>query len=822
MKVELTDVKYTVYKPQDLWTQWADSQEFSREPGSFSTWVNGHITSGAYTYMVDGKVLSIQSYIHGEQHYLYRQTKRRLIREYKGKKHQKEHKPRTMLASEYANSQELKNDIRDRLSEKPEYMRLTAPTAGEDQFIRKNYNEYVKAVKERWLHKCTEFEADELDRMTAQDVYDFFAVVDAETLIDHKNLSGYLRRSISQILRISPQLYLTEFGATPAVQIRKLAEGIQAAELFEMLMPADWENDYLLGTIKCAAYFDRYPSDHKRSRRILKEYFTWAGIDAVLEEYALSWADSEMNQEFIFTALRKNRMYQRVLGEYWEEVSRRERIQAEILKQIPEDFVDLYPAARTMFRHFVLHIGPTNSGKSYESLQAFCEAETGVYLAPLRLLAYEVYESTNASGVLCNMITGEEMKLVEGARHVASTIEMLNLENHYSVAVIDEAQMLEDEERGGSWTSAIMGVCADVIHVCAAPHARKILISLIEDCGDSWELVEHNRKAPISFERNRFQFPQSVRKNDALIVFSKKAVIACAAVLQKDGWRVSTIYGALPYDVRQKEVQKLGIETDVVVATDAIGMGLNLPIERVVFLQTRKFDGHRNRFLNAAEVQQIAGRAGRMGVFSCGFYTSEFNSGIIHKLYRSGVPDIQHVKVEFPRTLISVEGRLSELMEQWSRIPSHGIYEIGGVLTQIKLCKELESYTDDKQLIYRFVTIPYEERNQDLHELWLNLFESVHEGKGFDAQVYFEELSENITLEELEYLYKVYDLLYYYYRINSDTAGQNQVSLRKADISERITRLLSEQKLPERKCECCGKTLPWDSEYKFCDRCFRA
>jgi ATP-dependent RNA helicase SUPV3L1/SUV3 len=142
-----------------------------------------------------------------------------------------------------------------------------------------------------------------------------------------------------------------------------------------------------------------------------------------------------------------------------------------VLTEIPDNYVDLYPAARSMKRHFVLHIGPTNSGKTHDAIEELIHADNGIYLAPLRLLAFELYERMNRGECPCSLVTGEEQFIIDGARHQSSTIEMLNVGQRYDVAVIDEAQMIADSERGGAWATAIMGVCAPRVHVCAAPEA---------------------------------------------------------------------------------------------------------------------------------------------------------------------------------------------------------------------------------------------------------------------------------------------------------------------------------------------------------------
>ena len=341
--------------------------------------------------------------------------------------------------------------------------------------------------------------------------------------------------------------------------------------------------------------------------------------------------------------------------QYLEEMHARmeeERLKNAVLTAIPERIRDAYPAARKLKRRFVLHIGPTNSGKTYEALQKFQNAEEAVYLAPLRLLALEVYETTNMF-LPCSLLTGEEEDIMPGATHISETIEMADLSRHYDMAVIDEAQMISDPSRGGAWTAAILGLCADEIHICMAPHAESIIRKLIAYCGD--EIVETDRRdrmTPLIEDTEDFSFPESVMRGDALIVFSKKSVISCAAELQAKGISCSMIYGALPYETRRAETDRFAKgETSVVVATDAIGMGLNLPIKRVVFLETEKFDGYGRRDLLPEEIQQIAGRAGRKGLYECGYYASSKRKSFIRSSMTRSPSAILFARLGFPRML---------------------------------------------------------------------------------------------------------------------------------------------------------------------------
>ena len=113
-----------------------------------------------------------------------------------------------------------------------------------------------------------------------------------------------------------------------------------------------------------------------------------------------------------------------------------------------------------------MHVGPTNSGKTHHALNVLQSSTTGVYAGPLRLLAHEVYERLNSIGIACNLLTGEERRENSRVGRWSATVEMTPLGFDFDVAVIDECQMLADAQRGWAWTQALLGVCANEVHVC--------------------------------------------------------------------------------------------------------------------------------------------------------------------------------------------------------------------------------------------------------------------------------------------------------------------------------------------------------------------
>lgn len=287
-----------------------------------------------------------------------------------------------------------------------------------------------------------------------------------------------------------------------------------------------------------------------------------------------------------------------------------------------DDYANNFPIARGLNRNIKLIVGPTNSGKTFEALETLKNANSGVYLAPLRLLAMEVFDKLNSAGIPCNLHTGEEHIDMPGAKHTASTIEMMDSKHIVDVAVIDEFQMLKDNSRGWAWTAALTGVPAKQVFAVGSKEALEMTVQLFKYLKEDYSIIELERKTPLVLLKDPVTV-YDVKKHDIVVAFTRKDVLNIAAQLRKRGLNVSAIYGSLSPEVRRKQSQLFLDGThDVVVATDAIGMGLNLPAARVIFSTTTKFDGKEKRKLLPTEVKQIAGRAGRFGLFEKGEYSA--------------------------------------------------------------------------------------------------------------------------------------------------------------------------------------------------------
>ncbi|XP_045832953.1 DExH-box ATP-dependent RNA helicase DExH18, mitochondrial-like [Trifolium pratense] len=277
-----------------------------------------------------------------------------------------------------------------------------------------------------------------------------------------------------------------------------------------------------------------------------------------------------------------------------------------------------FPFARAMKRKIIYHCGPTNSGKTYNALQRFMEAEKGIYCSPLRLLAMEVFDKVNAKGVYCSLLTGQEKNYIPFSNHVACTVEMASTQELYDVAIIDEIQMMADPYRGYAWTRALLGLKADEIHVCGDPSVLDIVRKVCQDTGDELHEKHYERFKPLVVEaKTLLGNLENIKSGDCVVAFSRREIFEVKLAIEKHtNHKCCVIYGALPPETRRQQANLFNDpnnEYDVLVASDAVGMGLNLNIRRVIFNSLSKYNGDKILPVPASQVKQIAGRAGRRG-----------------------------------------------------------------------------------------------------------------------------------------------------------------------------------------------------------------
>lgn len=389
------------------------------------------------------------------------------------------------------------------------------------------------------------------------------------------------------------------------------------------------------------------------------------------------------------------------------------------LNHYPQQF----SLARAMQRRFYFHLGPTNSGKTHDALQTLAQAKSGVYLAPLRLLAMEVRDRLVEMGVPCHLITGEERQLMEGAQHTACTVEMMHPQQAVEVAIIDEIQMLQDEARGWAWTNALVGVPANTVFVCGSDAVTAPCLRVLDALNEPYEIKYLTRKTPLLLEAtsltgeryHKHTLKGKLQKGDAIIAFSRKDVLTLSARFRQWGFGVASIYGALSPEVRRTEANRFNRgEADILVATDAIGMGLNLPIRRVVFSAAHKYDGLASRPLNATEVRQIAGRAGRYGIYPTGYvscFEDEELRHIAHMLQTSDHAELDKLPIAFDRPHAEAlaqtlhTNRLAEVLAYLAERTnlSHPYFAFSPVSTQHGIAQIIDNVAPNMHLKDKYV-----------------------------------------------------------------------------------------------------------------------
>ncbi|XP_074601092.1 suv3 RNA helicase [Brevipalpus obovatus] len=294
-----------------------------------------------------------------------------------------------------------------------------------------------------------------------------------------------------------------------------------------------------------------------------------------------------------------------------------------------------YPEARAMKRKIIFHCGPTNSGKTYQAMERFLSASSGVYCGPLKLLAMEVHGKANERGTMCDLITGEERRMVNDdgspSNHVACTVEMVSTKDACDVAVIDEIQMVRDPQRGWAWTRALLGIPANEVHICGEEAALNVIKEIILPMGEEIEVHKYERLTKLTLQDQAIESLENVQDGDCIVCFNKNELFSAVLELEKLGREVGVIYGGLPPLTKLAQAKKFNNPSHpckVLVATDAIGMGLNLSIKRIIFNSLEKVStdlkGEKNKCLiTVSQALQIAGRAGRFNTdYDTGFVTT--------------------------------------------------------------------------------------------------------------------------------------------------------------------------------------------------------
>ncbi|WP_440907353.1 helicase-related protein [Candidatus Pelagibacter sp.] len=254
-------------------------------------------------------------------------------------------------------------------------------------------------------------------------------------------------------------------------------------------------------------------------------------------------------------------------------------------------------------------LGPTNTGKTHLAIETMLSFETGMIGFPLRLLAREVYDKVIKKISLDKvaLITGEEKIIPSNAKFFLCTVESMPIDKHLEFVGVDEIQMCADHERGHIFTDRLLNMRGEKLTMLMGSSTIKNIISKLN--GDI-EFINRERLSKLTYTGHKKI--SRIERKTAIIAFSAEEVYAIAELIRRQKGGAAIVMGSLSPKTRnaQVELYQSG-DVDFLVATDAIGMGINMDLDFVYFSNIKKFDGKKLRRLNLSEIGQIAGRAGR-------------------------------------------------------------------------------------------------------------------------------------------------------------------------------------------------------------------
>ena len=263
-------------------------------------------------------------------------------------------------------------------------------------------------------------------------------------------------------------------------------------------------------------------------------------------------------------------------------------------------------------------LGPTNTGKTFLAIETMLSFDSGMIGFPLRLLAREVYDKIIKKVSLDKvaLITGEEKIIPINAKYFLCTVESMPINKQLDFVGIDEIQMCADHERGHIFTDRLLNLRGEKLTMFMGSSTIR---NIVNKLGEDTEFINRNRLSKLSFVGHKKI--SRINRKTAIIAFSTEEVYAIAELVRRQKGGAAIVMGSLSPKTRnaQVELYQSG-DVDFLVATDAIGMGINMDLENVFFSNLKKFDGKKLRRLNMSEIGQIAGRAGR--------YLNDGNFGI--------------------------------------------------------------------------------------------------------------------------------------------------------------------------------------------------
>ena len=318
-------------------------------------------------------------------------------------------------------------------------------------------------------------------------------------------------------------------------------------------------------------------------------------------------------------------------------------------------------------------LGPTNTGKTFLAIETMLSFQSGMIGFPLRLLAREVYDKVtkkiDSSKVA--LITGEEKIIPINAKYFLCTVESMPIDKNLEFVGIDEIQMCNDHERGHIFTDRLLNLRGEKLTMLMGSNTIKKIIQKLDD---DIEFINKERLSKLTFEGHK-KISRLQRKS-AIIAFSTEEVYAIAELIRRQKGGAAIVMGSLSPKTRNAQVSLYQSgDVDYLVATDAIGMGINMDLNNVYFSNIKKFDGKKLRRLNISEIGQIAGRAGRYlndGSFGITEDCGEISAEEIEALENHKFSEIQNIfwrnsKLNFNNKLSLIKSLDERPNKDWLR-----------------------------------------------------------------------------------------------------------------------------------------------------------
>ena len=289
-------------------------------------------------------------------------------------------------------------------------------------------------------------------------------------------------------------------------------------------------------------------------------------------------------------------------------------------------------------------LGPTNTGKTFLAIETMLSFDSGMIGFPLRLLAREVYDKVvkKVDPSKVALITGEEKIIPLNARYFLCTVESMPIDKNLDFVGIDEIQMCNDHERGHIFTDRLLNLRGEKLTMLMGSNTIR---GIIQNLDDDIEFMNKDRLAKLSFDGHKKI--SRINRKSAIIAFSTEEVYAIAELIRRQKGGAAIVMGSLSPKTRNAQVNLYQSgDVDYLVATDAIGMGINMDLDNVYFSNIKKFDGKKLRRLNISEIGQIAGRAGRYlndGYFGITGDCNQINPDEIESLEKHNFPEIQNI-----------------------------------------------------------------------------------------------------------------------------------------------------------------------------------